>query len=119
MSFADMKKRSKTNLSSLIKETEKISSPNTFGDTDTRYWRPELDKSGNGYAVVRFLPAPDGEELPIVEWDLHQYADMLVLKENLDPATYDAVRQALGLEALSVATAKGVEITNSVMENLQ
>ena len=64
MSFADMKKRSKTNLSSLIKETEKISSPNTFGDTDTRYWRPELDKSGNGYAVVRFLPAPDGEELP-------------------------------------------------------
>ena len=64
-------------------------------------------------------PGPDGEELPIVEWDLHQYADMLVLKENLDPATYDAVRQALGLEALSVATAKGVEITNSVMENLQ
>ena len=64
MSFADMKKRSKTNLSSLIKETEKISSPNTFGDTDTRYWRPELDKSGNGYAVIRFLPAPDGEELP-------------------------------------------------------
>ena len=34
MSFADMKKRSKTDLSSLIKETEKISSPNTFGDTD-------------------------------------------------------------------------------------
>ena len=64
-------------------------------------------------------PGPDGEELPIVEWDLHQYADMLVLKENLDPVTYDAVRQALGLEALSVATAKGVEITNSVMENLQ
>ena len=64
MSFADMKKRSKSNLSSLIKETEKISNPNTFGDTDDRYWRPELDKSGNGYAVVRFLPAPDGEELP-------------------------------------------------------
>jgi len=64
MSFADMKKRSKSNLSSLIKETEKISSPNTFGDADERYWRPELDKSGNGYAVIRFLPAPDGEELP-------------------------------------------------------
>ena len=64
-------------------------------------------------------PGPDGEELPIVEWDLHQYADMLVLKENLDPETYDTVRQALGLETMSVATAKGVEITNSVMENLQ
>ena len=64
MSFADMKKRSKTDLSSLIKETEKISNPNSFGDRDEGYWRPELDKSGNGYAVIRFLPAPEGEELP-------------------------------------------------------
>ena len=65
MSFAEMKKRSKTNLSSLIKETEKISNPNSnFGDVDDRYWRPELDKSGNGYAIIRFLPAPDGEDLP-------------------------------------------------------
>jgi hypothetical protein len=65
MSFSDMKQRSKTNLASLIKETEKISNPKTgFSDTDDRYWRPELDKSGNGYAVVRFLPAPEGEDLP-------------------------------------------------------
>ncbi|MAH48674.1 single-stranded DNA-binding protein [Candidatus Pacearchaeota archaeon] len=62
--FADMKKQRKSNLTSLIKETEKITSPNVFGDTDDRFWRPELDKSGNGYAVVRFLPAPDGEDLP-------------------------------------------------------
>jgi len=64
MSFADMKQRSKSDLSTLIKETEKISNPNSFGDVDERYWRPELDKSGNGYAVIRFLPAPDGEETP-------------------------------------------------------
>ena len=64
MSFADMKKQRKSNLSSLIKESEKISNPNTFGDVDERYWRPELDKSGNGYAVIRFLPAPEGEDLP-------------------------------------------------------
>ena len=64
MSFSDMKQRSKTNLASLIKETEKISNPNTFGDVDDRYWRPELDKSGNGYAIIRFLPAPEGEDLP-------------------------------------------------------
>ena len=31
---------------------------------DERLWKPELDKSGNGYAVIRFLPAPKGEELP-------------------------------------------------------
>ena len=65
MSFSDMKQRSKTNLASLIKETEKISNPKTgFSDSDDRYWRPELDKSGNGYAVIRFLPAPEGEDLP-------------------------------------------------------
>ena len=39
MSFSDMKQRSKTNLASLIKETEKISNPNSFGDVDDRYWR--------------------------------------------------------------------------------
>ena len=31
---------------------------------DERFWKPELDKTGNGYAVLRFLPAPDGEDLP-------------------------------------------------------
>ena len=31
---------------------------------DERLWKPELDKSGNGYAVIRFLPAVKGEDLP-------------------------------------------------------
>ena len=31
---------------------------------DERLWKPELDKTGNGYAVIRFLPAVKGEELP-------------------------------------------------------
>ena len=31
---------------------------------DERIWKPEVDKAGNGYAVIRFLPAPDGEDLP-------------------------------------------------------
>ena len=30
---------------------------------DDRLWKPEVDKAGNGYAVIRFLPAPDGEDL--------------------------------------------------------
>ena len=30
---------------------------------DERLWKPELDKSGNGYAVIRFLPSPEGEDL--------------------------------------------------------
>ncbi len=37
---------------------------------DDTMWKPELDKSGNGYAVVRFLPTPQGEEMPWVSyWD--------------------------------------------------
>ena len=31
---------------------------------DERLWKPELDKSGNGYAVIRFLPAVEGEDMP-------------------------------------------------------
>ena len=34
------------------------------GGVDDRLWKPEVDKAGNGYAVIRFLPAPEGEELP-------------------------------------------------------
>ena len=31
---------------------------------DERIWKPQMDKSGNGFAVIRFLPAPEGEDLP-------------------------------------------------------
>ena len=40
---------------------------------DERLWKPELDKSGNGYAVIRFLPAPTGEELPWVKLWKHAF----------------------------------------------
>ena len=65
MGFSDLKKQSSLGslTSKLVKEVEKMN--NTGGNnTDDRLWKPEMDKSGNGYAVIRFLPAPDGEELP-------------------------------------------------------
>ena len=34
---------------------------------DDKYWKPELDKSGNGYAIVRFLPTPENEEMPCAQ----------------------------------------------------
>ncbi len=64
MSFADMKKKRGDKLQSLLKETAKINQPAGYQNDDDRFWRPELDKSGNGMALVRFLPAPDGEDLP-------------------------------------------------------
>jgi len=63
-------------------------------------------------------PGPSGEELPIFEWDLHQYSDMAVLKESLDSLTFDKVRLALGLEPLLVAAAKGQAIGEKVRNNL-
>ena len=64
MSFSSLKKQSSLGslTSKLVKEIEKTST--TKGGADERLWKPELDKSGNGYAVIRFLPAPDGEDLP-------------------------------------------------------
>ena len=62
MSFSDLKRRSTSQLQALVQEAEKINK--SGGGADERFWKPELDKSGNGYAVIRFLPAPDGEELP-------------------------------------------------------
>jgi len=66
-----------------------------------------------------FEPGPDGEELPVVELDLHQYANMASLKTGLDPLTYDLVRSALGLEPLTVAVEKGKEITDSIRQKVK
>lgn len=63
-------------------------------------------------------PGPSGEQLPIVELDLHQYADMKVLKEKLEDTTYDIVRAALGLEPMKAAAAKGKKITDSIRQNI-
>ena len=66
MSFASLKKASSggDTFAKLTREIEKINQPQSGGGADERLWKPELDKSGNGYAVIRFLPAPDGEEMP-------------------------------------------------------
>jgi hypothetical protein len=64
MSFASLKKQSNSVFEKLTKEVEKISNPESGSGADERLWKPEMDKSGNGYAVIRFLPAPEGEDLP-------------------------------------------------------
>ncbi len=66
-----------------------------------------------------FEPGLEGEEVPVYEWDLHQYADMAVLKEKLSPSIYDIVRSSLGLEPLAIAAAKGSAITSKVKGNLE
>lgn len=65
-----------------------------------------------------FEPGVDGEELPITEMDLHQYADMLVLKNGLSAELYDKVRKCLGLQPIQKAAAAGQKITDNVRKNL-
>jgi len=73
MSFSNLKKQS--NLGSLtaklVQQVEKMNK--TSGSGDDRLWKPEVDKAGNGYAVIRFLPAPDGEDLPWAKLYTHAF----------------------------------------------
>ena len=70
MSFADLKRKSQNNFDFLQKELEKSSSNK---NVDDRFWKPEVDASGNGYAVIRFLPAPEGETIPWAKLYSHAF----------------------------------------------
>jgi hypothetical protein len=74
MDFSKLKKSS-SNLDKLTKAIEVISTSSESNSNDDRYWKPELDKSGNGYAVIRFLPeSPHDEDgLPWVKVFRHGF----------------------------------------------
>ena len=73
MSFSALKKRS-ASIDALVNAAEAAGGGNAAAGkqsyADERIWKPTVDKAGNGYAVLRFLPAPEGEDLPWVRyWD--------------------------------------------------
>lgn len=59
-------------------------------------------------------PGPSGEELPVYDMELRQFADLSILAAKLTPEEYDRVRAALGLEKRADAVKKGKEITQSI-----
>ncbi len=72
MSFANLKSSRGSSIDKLVKAAEAVSTTkkesNSYGDD--RFWKPTRDKAGNGYAVIRFLPCTEGEDLPWVRyWD--------------------------------------------------
>ena len=75
-SFANLK-RNRSDIKTLTKAIEATSQPAEAGSKDdTRFWQPEVDKAGNGMAVIRFLPAPavDGDDaLPWVRTFSHGF----------------------------------------------
>ena len=66
--FSSLKKNRQSVFNNLTQEMNKLNAQPQ--SEDTRFWKPEVDKSGNGYAIIRFLPAPAGEDVPFVRvWD--------------------------------------------------
>ena len=75
MSFANLKRQS-GNLDKLSKALEQLSASESGGDNSNLFWKPEVDKAGNGIATIRFLPAPevDGDDaLPWVKVFTHGF----------------------------------------------
>lgn len=67
--MADFKALKKNNENSFDRLNEQLAKINSKGGAfqDDRMWQPEVDQLGNGYAVIRFLPAPPDEDMPFVQ----------------------------------------------------
>ena len=63
-------------------------------------------------------PGLEGEEIPVVELNLHQYANMAALKNNLTEDEYDKVRFVLGLDPMRKAVPAGQKITDNIRQHL-
>src|SRR6056300_855574 len=78
MDFESLKKSS-SNFDAITKALETKLAPEDQSNKnkyqDDRLWKPELDKTGNGYAVIRFLPASNGEEMPWQRVWTHAFQD--------------------------------------------
>lgn len=71
--FKSLKKSSGSSLAGVQSALEKLATPSNKPQDDDRFWRPEVDKAGNGYAVIRFLPAAAGEDVPFVRLFDHAF----------------------------------------------
>lgn len=66
-SFAALKKNRAQNMEKLNKQLTDMGK-NRFDDPDAeKFWRPTVDQDGNGSATIRFLPEPDGEDVPFIK----------------------------------------------------
>src|SRR5210317_1449326 len=68
MSFADLK-RNRNSIADLVAAANPETKTDKSSYIDERQWKPTVDKAGNGYAVIRFLPARAGEVPFVRYWD--------------------------------------------------
>jgi len=74
LDFSKLKAASgKKSLESLTAEVNKLASGGEKGGADDRFWSPTVDKAGNGYAIIRFLPAPPNEDVPFIRMFDHGF----------------------------------------------
>ena len=97
-------KSSQSNFDAITKALETKLSPEDQSNKnkyqDDRLWKPELDKTGNGYAVIRFLPASNNEEMPWQRVWSHAFKDQggwyiensLTTLNHKDPVSEDNTR---------------------------
>lgn len=72
--FSELKRSRKNSLQTLVQESSKLAGgPGSGQQQEDRFWKPQVDKSGNGYAVIRFLPAAKGDDLPWVRTFNHGF----------------------------------------------
>ena len=74
-SFADLKKSRTKDLEKLTDAVSKLTNKEEGKKSyeDLRFWKPTVDKAGNGFATIRFLPAPSGEDVPWVQIFQHSF----------------------------------------------
>jgi len=72
-SFEQLKRSRQDSFSKLTEQLDKLNDKKSYAKDDTNYWKPEVDKAGNGFAVIRFLPAPQGEDVPFVQMFDHGF----------------------------------------------
>ncbi len=109
-SFSNLKRSSGSSLEKLSKAVESMNSSNYNSDED-KYWKCELDKSSNGYAVIRFLPSPsadEGDGLPWVKYYDHGFQgpggwyiekSLTSINEKDPLSEYNSELWATGIEA--------------------
>jgi hypothetical protein len=68
--FATLKNNRSKSLDKLNSQLSQIAQKSYTDPNEGKFWKPSRDKAGNGFAIIRFLPAPNGEDMPFVRlWD--------------------------------------------------
>lgn len=72
-SFDALKKNRSNSLDKLTKQLDEMSSKGYSNPDEGKYWQPTVDSEGNGFAIIRFLDAPEGEDIPFVQFWNHGF----------------------------------------------